>query len=182
MTSRKPKPRAKLGRPTSYNPAYCKQAFNFCLLGATIPELAAFFEVHPDTISEWQSRHPAFSEALKKGKARADADVANKLYRRATGYSHEAVKIFFPAGSKKPVYAKYVEHFPPDTTAMIFWLKNRRSATWRDQHDALAPTVNVNIDIGDLELAQRIAYLLMSAAPSPPLLQSPGEPANTSNA
>jgi hypothetical protein len=37
-----------------------------------------------------------------------------------------------PAGAKKPVYAPYREHVPPDTTAAIFWLKNRDPARWRD--------------------------------------------------
>jgi hypothetical protein len=27
-----------------------------------------------------------------------------------------------PAGAKKPIYAPYVEHVPPNTTAAIFWL------------------------------------------------------------
>jgi hypothetical protein len=51
---------------------------------------------------------------------------------RANGYSYDAVKIFMPAGAKKPVYAPYVEHVPPDVTAGIFWLKNRDPAHWRD--------------------------------------------------
>jgi hypothetical protein len=42
------------------------------------------------------------------------------------------VKIFMPAGREKPVYAPYVEHVPPDTTAAIFWLKNRDPQHWRD--------------------------------------------------
>jgi hypothetical protein len=37
-----------------------------------------------------------------------------------------------PAGAKAPIYAPYVEHVPPDTTAAIFWLKNRDPANWRD--------------------------------------------------
>ena len=45
---------------------------------------------------------------------------------------YPAVKIFMPAGAKKPVYAPYVEHVPPNTTAAIFWLKNRDPARWRD--------------------------------------------------
>jgi hypothetical protein len=45
--------------------------------------------------------------------------------RRAVGYSYDAAKIFRPAGAKKPIYAPYVEHVPPDVTACIFWLKNR---------------------------------------------------------
>ena len=51
---------------------------------------------------------------------------------RGVGYSYDAVKIFMPAGAKKPVYAPYVEHVPPDVTACIFWLKNRDPAHWRD--------------------------------------------------
>ena len=54
------------------------------------------------------------------------------LYERANGYSYDAVKIFMPSGAKKPVYAPYVEHMPPEMTAAIFWLKNRRPDLWRD--------------------------------------------------
>jgi hypothetical protein len=46
--------------------------------------------------------------------------MERSLYQRGLGYSYDAVKIFMPAGSKKPVYAPYVEHVPPDTTAAIF--------------------------------------------------------------
>src|SRR6476469_8371973 len=52
--------------------------------------------------------------------------------RSAVGYSHDAVKIFMPAGAAKPVYAPYVEHVPPSDVACIFWLKNRDPARWRD--------------------------------------------------
>jgi hypothetical protein len=41
-------------------------------------------------------------------------------------------RIFMPAGRAKPVYAKYIEHVPPDVTACIFWLKNRDPQHWRD--------------------------------------------------
>jgi hypothetical protein len=37
-----------------------------------------------------------------------------------------------PANRSKPVYAKYIEHIPPDVTACIFWLKNRDPQHWRD--------------------------------------------------
>jgi hypothetical protein len=58
--------------------------------------------------------------------------VERSLYERANGYTYDAVKIFMPAGAKKPVYAPYREHVPPDVTACIFWLKNRDPAHWRD--------------------------------------------------
>jgi len=40
-----------------------------------------------------------------------------------------------PKGSDGPVYAPYREHVPPDTTAAIFWLKNRRAKDWRDKRE-----------------------------------------------
>jgi hypothetical protein len=54
------------------------------------------------------------------------------LYHRAVGYNYEAVKIFMPANRSKPVYAKYIEHVPPDVTAAIFWMKNRDPQHSRD--------------------------------------------------
>jgi hypothetical protein len=58
--------------------------------------------------------------------------VERSLYARAVGYNYEAVKIFMPAGRARPVYAKYIEHVPPDVTAGIFWMKNRDPQHWRD--------------------------------------------------
>jgi hypothetical protein len=76
--------------------------------------------------------HAQFSGALKVGKNEADDRVERSLYQRAVGYTYDAVKIFMPAGAKAPIYAPYVEHVPPDVTAVIFWSKNRRPDRWRD--------------------------------------------------
>lgn len=122
------------GRPTDYKPEYAEQAEKLCRLhGATDKDLAEFFEVGVRTIARWMTKHPEFRQACKNGKEPADDRVERSLYIRATGYSYDAVKIFMPAGATEPVYAPYVEHVPPDTTAMIFWLKNRRPAEWRDK-------------------------------------------------
>jgi hypothetical protein len=103
------------------------------LLGATDAELADFFEVSVKTLNDWKRAHPEFRASLMRGKMSADAEIADKLYHRARGYQHQAVRIFMPAGAKQPVYAPYTEHYPPDTIAAIFWLKNRRRASWRDR-------------------------------------------------
>jgi len=61
--------------------------------------------------------------------------VERSLYHRAVGYSHDAVKILTVArgdGRSEVVQVPYVEHYPPDTTAAIFFLKNRRPDRWRD--------------------------------------------------
>ena len=127
------------GRPPKYRAVFAKQAKHLCLLGATDEELAAFFEVDVRTIYRWKIDHAPFCQALKAGKEAADANVAAALYHRALGYSHPAVKILAVAvgGNNGSVVEKvpYTEHYPPDTTAAIFWLKNRQPAKWRDKHE-----------------------------------------------
>jgi len=121
------------GRPTDYREDYPEKAYKLCLLGATDKQLADFFEVSEQTINAWKKAHPAFFESLKRGKDEADANVANSLYRRALGYSHDAVKIVANANTKEEHIVPYTEHYPPDTTACIFWLKNRQKSNWRDK-------------------------------------------------
>ncbi|MHB8916547.1 MAG: helix-turn-helix domain-containing protein [Desulfocucumaceae bacterium] len=119
------------GRPTKYRPEFTEQAYKLCLLGATDREMADFFEVNEDTLNEWKKVHPEFSESLKKGKEQADAVVASKLYHRAIGYEHEDTQ-FATFQGEITDRETYIKHYPPDTTAAIFWLKNRQSAKWRD--------------------------------------------------
>lgn len=123
--------KAETGRPSKYQPDFAKKALKLCRLGATDPELANFFEVALSTISKWKIDYPDFSDSLKKGKELSDAEVSNKLFKRATGYSHKDVDIRVIDG--KIVQTELTKHYPPDTTACIFWLKNRQSAKWRDK-------------------------------------------------
>lgn len=125
----------KGGRPTKYRDEYAEQAERLCLLGLTNEQLANFFDVNVDTIYEWQKVHDQFSDALKAGKDEADGKVAKSLYERALGYKHKAVKIVADAKTGMDHTVEYTEHYPPDTTAAIFWLKNRQSAMWRDRQD-----------------------------------------------
>lgn len=123
------------GRPSAYRAEHAKQAEKLCNLGATDQEIADFFEVSVRTIHRWKADHDEFCHSLKAGKDKADDRVERSLYQRATGYEQEEVKIFMPAGSDSPVYAPFTAKIAPDTTAAIFWLKNRRKDDWRDRHD-----------------------------------------------
>lgn len=96
------------GRPTKYKAEYCDQARDRCLLGATDRELADMFSIQESTLNLWKEKHPEFMEALREGKENADDQIAKSLYEKAKG---------------------------GDTTAMIFWLKNRRKHHWRDKHN-----------------------------------------------
>lgn len=124
---------AETGRPTKYRAEYDETAFNYCLLGATNEQLAEFFDVAVSTISLWMVEHESFSDAIKRGKAEADGKVSRSLYERANGYSHPEDVIFNDKGT--PLIVPTIKHYPPDTTAAIFWLKNRQPKLWRDAHD-----------------------------------------------
>jgi len=103
------------------------------MLGATDTELADFFGVTEQTLNNWKKSKDGFFEALKAGKSMADAQVASRLYERATGYSHAEDKVFVNNG--EVIVVPTTRHYPPDSTAAIFWLKNRQPARWRDKHE-----------------------------------------------
>lgn len=124
---------AKTGRPSDYDPAFVEQARKLCLLGAIDKDLADFFGVDERTINRWKDDYPAFCQSLKEAKSESDTRVERSLYERATGYSHRSEKIFNADGSV--LRADTIEQYPPDPASMIFWLKNRQPAKWRDKHE-----------------------------------------------
>lgn len=155
MTKRNEGP-AKTGRPSKYREEFNEQARKLCLLGATDKDLASFFEVSEATLNNWKHEHDGFLESLKAGKQLADAAVADSLYQRACGYSHQAVKIIVV--DKGVVHEPYTEHYPPDPTSMIFWLKNRRPDLWRAQPDEgggdAPPPVKVIVQVKDASIPE----------------------------
>jgi hypothetical protein len=121
--------------PTRYKPSYASQAEKLCRLGATDLEMADFFGVTVRTIHTWKHRYPRFLQSLRRGKLESDANVAERLYQRAMGYSHQAVKIVANPNTGAEKTVPYTERYPPDTRAAIFWLKNRRPDEWRDKRE-----------------------------------------------
>jgi hypothetical protein len=65
--------------------------------------------------------------------------VERSLFQRATGYEQQTVKIFMPSGADSPIFAPFREVIAPDTTACIFWLKNRKPKEWRDKSELEVP-------------------------------------------
>lgn len=137
------------GRPTAYQDDYAKQAEKLCELGATDEDIADFFEVSARTIYRWKHEHEEFCQALKIGKDASDNRVERSLYHKAVGYTFDAEKIMAVSQGKdlgaEVQRIPYKEHVPPDTTAAIFWLKNRRG--WRDKQEVEhTGSIAVNID------------------------------------
>jgi len=130
-------------RPTSFKPEYTEQVERLCKLGTTDRDLCLFFNVSPQTVENWKKTYPEFFLALMKGKQEADMNVAEATYKNATGYDYyeeQAIKLRETSymDGKVSRVREYVQvvmvkrHRPADTTAQIFWSKNRRPDQWRD--------------------------------------------------
>jgi hypothetical protein len=127
--------RKKPGPPSTYKPEYAKIAKLLCARGATNAVLADAFSVNTSTIFDWQARHDDFAEAMAKGKAEIfDPLVERALAQRAIGYSVDTEEVKITKDGDEIRY-QLRKHFAPDTTACIFWLKNRQPEKWRDVYD-----------------------------------------------
>lgn len=139
-------PSNPVGRPSSFREEFIEQTQKLCALGAVDEEIADFFDVSPRTLNRWKTTQPEFVQALKRGKDVSDDRVEDSLYHRALPREVEEEqaiklkKVTYGENGKRLMEEERVEivkvrkYMPPDTTAMIFWLKNRRPNDWRDVH------------------------------------------------
>lgn len=106
--------------------------------GLTDEQIAQNIRISRDTLYAWKKRYPDISDALKRGKEVVDREVENALLKRALGYEYtettrEAVRDPGSGEIKMQVTKKVTKQVVPDTTAQIFWLKNRKPDKWRDK-------------------------------------------------
>ncbi|WAX05213.1 hypothetical protein AC844P1_00002 [Anaerostipes phage AC844P1] len=99
--------------------------------GLVDEQIAQNIGIAASTLYEWKKQYPEISEALKKGKEVVDRQVENALLKRALGYKYEEIKTEKTNEGKKVTVT--VKEVVPDTTAQIFWLKNRKPEQWRDK-------------------------------------------------
>lgn len=102
--------------------------------GLTIEQICHNLDISKTTFYKYMEEHSELSERLKKGKEVIDIEVENALLKRALGYKYTEVTKE-PIGGKMQVTKEVTKEVQPDTTAQIFWLKNRKPADWRDKKD-----------------------------------------------
>lgn len=109
MTERVDRPHKKTGRPLKPLPATLEQIEALAGMGLTIEEMCRYLGVTKKTLYKRKSEYPELEEAIERGRIRADTQVTRALFKRATEAN--------------------------DTTAMIWWQKNRQPDRWRDRHE-----------------------------------------------
>lgn len=106
--------------------------------GLSEEQIAYNMGISPMTLSRWKKRSEGIDQALKEAKDVADRKVENALFKSALGYSYEEVteeRKFNPKTQQYEMVVTKIVHKTvlPQTTAQIFWLKNRKQEEWRDR-------------------------------------------------
>ena len=139
--------------------------------GLTDEQIAENLDISVASFYNYKNEHLEFLESLKKGKEVADYEVENALFKKALGYNAKIKKAFkvkevlYENGKRlketeRIEYAEDEVHIPADTTAQIFWLKNRKPNTWRDKQEPTTPNETFN------EGMQTLADLINNPVPN----------------
>lgn len=108
--------------------------------GLTNEQIAHNIGINPDTLYEWIKKYPEISDSLKQSKEVADRAVENALYKSALGAICEEIteeRIWNKEKSRfeMVVTKKITKKMPPNSTSIIYWLKNRKPDIWRDRQE-----------------------------------------------
>ena len=141
-----------MARGSTYNPdLHPNWVWSLAIQGKTIAEIAKEIGVARSTLNKWISENKELEEAVNEGRDIADAKVERSLYQRAIGYTFKEKKVVQTVdkdGKQKPARVEVTEKVvPPDVTAQIFWLKNRKPAKYRDKQDITVEDTNIQFNI-----------------------------------
>lgn len=151
------------GNPTKYDAkVHVPWAASLAKMGCSSAEIAEAFGVSERTLYRWQKAHPEFRQTLKASKSQADSVIAESLYCKAIGKAkrstvHKRTRQDATGKVVETITEKSEETLAPDTTAMIFWLKNRNPELWRDR-----PAVD-DTDTAVLKAAKELVTGVQSA-------------------
>lgn len=116
--------------------------------GLTDEQIAKNIGINRTTLYDWKKKETNIADALKKGKEVIDFEVENALLKRALGYEYE--EEIYENGILTKKVKKQVA---PDTTAQIFWLKNRKKEQWREKVEVVKTDEdlqNINKNISNI--------------------------------
>lgn len=114
--------------------------------GLSLEQVAKNMGIADSTLRKWRDKFEPISAAIKRGSAPVDYEVENAMLKSALGYTVKVkkpikVKTKKQLKDKGTIEEEHIEmveeevYIKPDTTAQIFWLKNRRPDKWRDRQD-----------------------------------------------
>lgn len=141
----------KRGRkPTSgmYNQDMLDRIEQLTELGLSRDQVAMAIGIHKETLNGWIMKHPELKEAVEYGRWVHDFSVQKSLLMKARGFTVPEVKHVTGVDSIGRPYSYTTttkKYYPPDMTAIIFWLKNRHREDWRDAYTKNDTTINLDL-------------------------------------
>lgn len=133
--------------------------------GLTDEQIAGNMGINVRTLYNWKKRNVQIFQSLKTNKELADIEVENALRKKALGF-HETEQtvstrktVEYENGKRvreitEPIVTEVEKYYPPDTTAQIFWLKNRKPEQWREKQEQkvdLTEAVKIIDSIGEID-------------------------------
>lgn len=150
-----------MGRDTKYDSSvHPILAKYMARCGLTDIQIAKEMNISKATLNRWKKTYPEFLSSLKENKKFIDALVEDSLLKKALGYEVEEVEVTVSKDGKNS-RVKKTKKWIHDTTAIIFWLKNRQPERWRDiqnlNHEGTVETKNIDLSyMSDEELEKEI--------------------------
>ncbi|HEN2909289.1 TPA: helix-turn-helix domain-containing protein [Streptococcus agalactiae] len=112
--------------------------------GLTEEQIANNIGISRSTLNEWKKKFSVISDTLKQSKEIADRQVENALHKTALGFYYEEDMV-----TNQGDVVRVKKYSKPNTTAQIFWLKNRKPADWRDKQEIEQTNTNIEIRVGE---------------------------------
>lgn len=157
-----------LGRPTKFTDVIAAKILELAQMGKTDVQIAEITGIAERTLNYWKTNYPDFLQSLKEAKGLADQMVEASLFKTALGYDHETIEEAINERGEV-VQLRKEKHYPPNTTAQIFWLKNRKPENWRDKTEVvntITEEVTFKIDWEDEYEPSQTALPEKDAAPT----------------
>lgn len=137
-------------------PAVIRKVERLAARGLTIIQIGISLGWSEDTIHKKKKENPELSESIKRGQSKGIETVANSLFKNANGFNYKEVheEARLDEKGKTTKYKKVIKKRSlPNTTAQIFYLKNRDPEHWQDKHDhAISGDIIIKTDSDDEEL------------------------------
>ncbi len=133
--SRRTDPLNKASKKLKFKNAFMRQVYHLAKLGARDSDVALFFGVSTGVVASWREHNVEFQEAWQAGQYLFGFRVSETLGRRALGYDYKEEEYSQHVdryGEIRNLKKVTYKHMPPDTTAIIFYLKNRHKDSWSD--------------------------------------------------
>lgn len=112
--------------------------------GLTDKQIASNIGINETTLNRWKKDHLPIMQVLKESKEIADRQVENALHKTALGFYYEEDMV-----TNQGDVVRVKKYSKPNTTAQIFWLKNRKPADWRDKQEIEQTNTNIEIRVGE---------------------------------